>query len=327
MRPVPTIDLTIGALLEERRVRSVFQPIVDLSTRTVVGLEALARGPAGTTLEFPDRLFAEAQDHSGRNNANAMVPPDGTAPRIQMFVFSGASNAELNVTAPASIAGTKNVGIASGFGADVFDVSGSVVLAADGEGADAADACEPLEAGAAGKIVLAHRGTCSFAQKAATAQEAAKVTYDEHVMPIFRAKCLGCHNSDKVSGGLDLSSYTAMLVGGGSGEVIAPGARANVLQSFTDKPMAFDAWDIDVYYQERLHEVDALEEAVVEEAGPLRGVLRLRWRLRASTITQRLTVYADDPRIDFRSEADWRERQVLLKAAFPLDIRASRATS
>jgi len=118
-----------------------------------------------------DRLFAEAQDHSGRNNANAMVPPDGTAPRIQMFVFSGASNAELNVTAPASIAGTKNVGIASGFGADVFDVTGSVVLAADGEGVDAADACEALDGTAAGKIVLAHRGTCSFAQKAANAQE------------------------------------------------------------------------------------------------------------------------------------------------------------
>ncbi|GGN63470.1 hypothetical protein GCM10010112_22740 [Actinoplanes lobatus] len=62
MRSVPTIDLTIGALLEERRVRSVFQPIVDLSTRTVMGLEALARGPAGTTLEFPDRLFAAASE-------------------------------------------------------------------------------------------------------------------------------------------------------------------------------------------------------------------------------------------------------------------------
>ncbi|MBG0566473.1 EAL domain-containing protein [Actinoplanes sp. NEAU-A11] len=39
----------------------MFQPIVDLSTRTVMGLEALARGPAGTVLEFPDRLFAAAR--------------------------------------------------------------------------------------------------------------------------------------------------------------------------------------------------------------------------------------------------------------------------
>ncbi|MBX3261401.1 MAG: M36 family metallopeptidase [Labilithrix sp.] len=119
-----------------------------------------------------DPLYAEAQDNSGRNNANAMVPPDGQAPRIQMFVFGGASDASLVVSAPASIAGTKSVGIASGFGQDAFDVSGSVVLAVDGGGADPADACEPLEMDAAGKIVLVHRGTCSFAQKAEAAQAA-----------------------------------------------------------------------------------------------------------------------------------------------------------
>ncbi len=121
--------------------------------------------------EDGDQLYAEAQDNSGRNNANAMVPPDGASPRIQMFVFSGASNASLVVTAPPSIAGTKSVGIASGFGEDVFAVTGTVVLASDGEGGDPADACEALD-GAAGKIVLAHRGTCSFAQKAANAQAA-----------------------------------------------------------------------------------------------------------------------------------------------------------
>ncbi|MEV0900053.1 EAL domain-containing protein [Actinoplanes sp. NPDC049802] len=62
MRPAPTTDLTIGELLDRRLVRSVFQPIVDLATRTVMGLEALARGPAGTTLEFPDRLFALSRE-------------------------------------------------------------------------------------------------------------------------------------------------------------------------------------------------------------------------------------------------------------------------
>lgn len=109
-------------------------------------------------------------------------------------------------------------------------------------------------------------------------------------------------------------------------EVIAPGARANVLQTFTDKPMAYDAWDIDIYYQDHMREVGDLAEAVVEESGPLRGVLRLTWRFHRSTITQRLTIYRDDPRIDFRSEIDWHEHQVLLKAAFPLHVRTTRAT-
>ncbi len=55
-------DVTIDEVLAGRLVQPLFQPIVDLSTRAVVGLEALARGPAGTRLEFPDQLFAAARE-------------------------------------------------------------------------------------------------------------------------------------------------------------------------------------------------------------------------------------------------------------------------
>lgn len=47
-------------ILAERAIFPVFQPIVDLSTRKIVGVEALARGPAGSALEFPDALFPAA---------------------------------------------------------------------------------------------------------------------------------------------------------------------------------------------------------------------------------------------------------------------------
>lgn len=55
------------------------------------------------------------------------------------------------------------------------------------------------------------------------AADAPKVTYVDHVLPILRAKCLSCHNTDKKSGGLDLASFTAVMAGGGSGEIIDPG--------------------------------------------------------------------------------------------------------
>jgi diguanylate cyclase (GGDEF)-like protein/PAS domain S-box-containing protein len=42
-------------------VRSLFQPIVQVDDGTVVAYEALARGPEGSALERPDRLFAAAQ--------------------------------------------------------------------------------------------------------------------------------------------------------------------------------------------------------------------------------------------------------------------------
>jgi alpha-mannosidase len=109
-------------------------------------------------------------------------------------------------------------------------------------------------------------------------------------------------------------------------EVLAPGAVGNILQAFEDKPLNADAWDIDLFYQEKVLEVSDLIEAVVEETGPLRGTLRLRWHFYNSTITQRISIYRAAPRIDFRTEVDWHEQQVLLKVAFPVNIRATSAT-
>ncbi len=52
---------------------------------------------------------------------------------------------------------------------------------------------------------------------------ASKVTYDEHVLPILREKCLACHNADKARGGLSLAAFAKAMEGGGSGAVIEPG--------------------------------------------------------------------------------------------------------
>jgi EAL domain-containing protein (putative c-di-GMP-specific phosphodiesterase class I) len=51
----------LAEILERGLLRTVFQPIVDLETGMQFGFEALARGPEGTALESPDRLFAAAR--------------------------------------------------------------------------------------------------------------------------------------------------------------------------------------------------------------------------------------------------------------------------
>ena len=50
----------VQRVLRDRLVTPLFQPIVELATGAVVGVEALARGPAGTALELPDQLLAAA---------------------------------------------------------------------------------------------------------------------------------------------------------------------------------------------------------------------------------------------------------------------------
>ncbi|MGH7128917.1 MAG: c-type cytochrome domain-containing protein, partial [Planctomycetaceae bacterium] len=51
-----------------------------------------------------------------------------------------------------------------------------------------------------------------------------KITYDDHVLPIIQQKCAGCHNTDKKTAGLDLTSYLTAMQGGASGESIIPGS-------------------------------------------------------------------------------------------------------
>ncbi len=52
---------TIGELVRHGGIHAVYQPIVDLKTGDVVAYEALARGPVGSGLESPDRLFGAAR--------------------------------------------------------------------------------------------------------------------------------------------------------------------------------------------------------------------------------------------------------------------------
>lgn len=64
-------------------------------------------------------------------------------------------------------------------------------------------------------ILVASRGSSVFAQE--------KVTYQDHVLPIFRSACLSCHNPEKKKAGLDLASFAGVLAGSSGGKVVETG--------------------------------------------------------------------------------------------------------
>jgi hypothetical protein len=64
--------------------------------------------------------------------------------------------------------------------------------------------------------------------------------YDQHILPILRDKCAGCHNAEKSRGGLDVSTYGKLMEGGSSGAVVKPGdsegSRLYLLAAHKEEP-------------------------------------------------------------------------------------------
>jgi alpha-mannosidase len=127
-----------------------------------------------------------------------------------------------------------------------------------------------------------------------------------------------------VNGRGEVTSLVDKRVPGGR-ELLLAGEVGNRFEAFEDRPQHFDAWDIDATYERKAY---LLNEARVElvEAGPLRATLHVVRTFRSSTIEQHISLYRSLPRIDFATRVNWHEHHVLLKVAFPFDLRAQRAT-
>ncbi|MBC8356224.1 MAG: PSD1 domain-containing protein [Planctomycetes bacterium] len=56
-----------------------------------------------------------------------------------------------------------------------------------------------------------------------------KLTFETHVMPILKAKCLSCHSGERPKAGLDLSTRRRVMLGGKSGAVVRRAAAESSL--------------------------------------------------------------------------------------------------
>ena len=105
--------------------------------------------------------------------------------------------------------------------------------------------------------------------------------------------------------------------------------KGNALLAFEDRPMFWEAWDMDIFYNDKMYPVQTVNEIKVIETGPIRAGIEIKRTVdggRGSTVRQRIFVYRDMERIDFETELDWHEHQTLLKVAFPVTVNALKAT-
>lgn len=107
--------------------------------------------------------------------------------------------------------------------------------------------------------------------------------------------------------------------------LLKEGAQGNELLVFEDRPLEFDAWNIDATYREKVWKVNEVLEARLLENGPVRGTILVKKKFMDSIIEQKISFYKHTKRIDFKTWINWTEHQLLLKAAFPLDILSKEA--
>ncbi|PWH84143.1 peptidase [Algibacter marinivivus] len=128
-----------------------------------------------------DAVAAQSQDGGGQNNANFATPADGSAPRMQMYLwFAAGTPGDALIINNGSLAGGYQ-GFTASFGAVLSSpVTADLVVLTDddgGESTDPNDACDLVTNAAAlnGKIAVIRRGTCEFGVKMLAAENAGAI--------------------------------------------------------------------------------------------------------------------------------------------------------
>lgn len=122
---------------------------------------------------------------------------------------------------------------------------------------------------------------------------------------------------------MELTSLTEKETGC---QLLKEGRVGNQLLTYEDRPMNWDNWDVDMFYQRKPYGPDRVSAPVLKESGPVRTVIAISLEFADSVVEQEVVLYPLLPRIDFVNRAVWRNHHVLLRVNFPVNINAARAS-
>ena len=109
-------------------------------------------------------------------------------------------------------------------------------------------------------------------------------------------------------------------------EVVSAGQKANHFVLYEDKPNLWDAWDLDIFYEETKTSSPALIRSEALETGPIRAKVRFCYQSKLYSIIQDVQITSMSKQIDFITKIEWAENEKMLRAEFPVDIISERAT-
>lgn len=122
-------------------------------------------------------------------------------------------------------------------------------------------------------------------------------------------------DNGEITEAFDKEDERAFLVGNG-----------NVLTLYEDQPNNWDAWDIDIFYEDQALETATAVNHDSLGKGTIRQGICFELKIGSSTIRQKAYLASNSKRIDFQTEVDWHERHRMLRVAFPTAVRSDEAT-
>ncbi|GAB4584099.1 alpha-mannosidase [Nocardia sp. IFM 10818] len=110
-------------------------------------------------------------------------------------------------------------------------------------------------------------------------------------------------------------------------ETLPPDSPANLLQLHQDLPNSWDAWDVDLFYRNRVTDLTDADFVAADTDSPDAAIVRLGRSFGSSKVEQTIVLRAGARGIEIDTSIDWYETEKFLKLAFPLDIHADRYAS
>lgn len=107
-------------------------------------------------------------------------------------------------------------------------------------------------------------------------------------------------------------------------ELIPSGRVGNLLQIHPDLPNAWDAWDVDSFYRNRVANLMTADSVSVGRQVSNLVEVAVSRQFFSSTVVQSISLRAGQRRLDVRTDIDWHERETILKVAWPLDLQSDR---
>lgn len=108
-------------------------------------------------------------------------------------------------------------------------------------------------------------------------------------------------------------------------EVVPKGSKANQFVLFDDKPLYWQAWDVEVYHLESRKELETIKSEI-KESGPDRVAVVARVKVseqsHLKTVISLAASLGDFPSyVEIECEVEWRETMKFLKVEIPVDVR------